>query len=483
MGTIAKNKVWLGLLLIVLSIPFLALGYVRSESGLVHAFDTGLYLQLLDNLVHGRGWTSSVANQPFFLAYHFQPILALLIPVYLMLPTAFALLLASWVCICIAVWIVIYGMPRLSLGSPYSAAAMGLALFLHPVVTGRMFYSFVPEVMALPALCFLAVMLAKHKLLLWEKVAIVLSLLFLCCTKETLWLTSAWCALLFALRFRKDLAFSLSSHAMLFGALALVFIGGFTYLWFFWMPAWSAHEPTGALGKIFSESNLTSLLSLFLLTPIFLLGDIWVAAGALPAVIVMLAAGDAHGLTNHDLIAALPFLAVAGVSGLDSLKTRSAHPTAYSYGILLTLLIPTATTFMHGSGFIYQAMVASERADLGLRAETEKIKKGLTDDDFILTDGSLQPFFAEYPKVKVILGYQGHPTQVKAEDLTKVTHVITANDLEDLVECQDIKPAPGETSTFDYVGFYRYCDWLQDSEVEKKVIIPTRLIDIKIVQP
>jgi len=63
---------------LLLSACYLGLGYVRSESALIHAFDTGLYLQLLNNLLAGCGWMSSIVQESTFLAHHFQPLLVLL---------------------------------------------------------------------------------------------------------------------------------------------------------------------------------------------------------------------------------------------------------------------------------------------------------------------------------------------------------------------------------------------------------------------
>lgn len=79
-----------------LSLLYLGLGYTRSEIGLIHAFDSGIYLQILSNLAAGRGWASSIVQESQFLAHHFQPIVALLVPLHAVSGQAWMLLLVGW---------------------------------------------------------------------------------------------------------------------------------------------------------------------------------------------------------------------------------------------------------------------------------------------------------------------------------------------------------------------------------------------------
>lgn len=488
------------LALLLLSALYLTLGYIRSESGLIHAFDTGIYLQILSNLSAGRGWASSITGEHLFLAHHFQPIIALLLPLHALLKSPFALLLVSGIFSLGSSLLLMAVLPAKGIASRSSSTWIGLAFFLHPTISSRIYYSFVPEVMALPALCYLACLLAKDdRLHRREWAGFIFSLLWIALCKETLWLTSAWVAIVLAIRHRK------AKEAPIFWALGAAFILGFLYLFLSWMPSHSdlgdyyglvyyqndlIGGQWGLAGKILGAAlNLISLQSLgsfvvaALLIPIglTLFGGYWALLGALPAMALIMAAqhNQIHDLTNHYLLGALPFLAVASAIGLDQAKLRIDRSLRAYLG-LAALLVPAAVTLLHNSGFIFQTLFASQRMNTELVHAAAVLRQTIEPDDVILIDGSLQPLFSDLPHVKIILGFQGNPTHVTPEDLARVKHVVTTNDLAAIKDCRALKPGEGDLSVFDYAGFYQYCEWLKKETFEKTDYIPNRLIDLKV---
>lgn len=488
------------LTILVFSFIFLLLGYIRSENALIHAFDTGLYLQILSNLGAGRGWASSITGEELFLAHHFQPVVALLLPFHKIFNSAFGLLLLSWAFIAASSLFLASYLPRRGIASERSARIIALAFFLHPTVTSRMYYSFVPEVMALPALCFVAALLErKEKLGSKDWTLLIVSLVFASLCKETLWLTSSFACLILAFAYRR------TKEAKAFALLALLFLGGFAFLFLKWMPEHSSlssyyglsyyknswidgrwgfvGKVFGAFLNVFSIDSLSTLLISVVLIPIglVLFGGYWALLGTLPAVFLMIASSQSQvqDLTNHYLLAALPFLAVSSAVGLDHVLARFPDEKIKKYLMGLALLVPLAVTLLHNSGFVFQALFATARVSPGLRDAAKQLEKDIGPNDLVLIDGALQPLFPDLASVKVILGFQGNPTHVTPDDLQRVKHVITTNDLSEVKDCRSLKAGAGDLSIFDYEGFYQYCDWLKKTQFEKKVILANRLIDLK----
>ncbi|MBC7661529.1 MAG: DUF2079 domain-containing protein [Chitinophagaceae bacterium] len=493
----------LAIIFAVFSVIYITLGYARSESGLVHAFDTGLYLQILKNLELGRGWASSVTNEPFFLAHHFQPILAAIVPWHLVIPSSFGLLVLDLLAILITCFAIIKFAPRMGIASSSSASIAALAFFFHPTIASRVYYSFVPEVLSLPLLVVAALLLAKKdRLLAKEKIVLFVSLFAACLTKEPIWLTCAFTCALFAIKFRKTV------DAKVFAFASLLFGAAFVFIFFIWMPAHSTQthyyalnyykndwvdgqwgmsgKILGAALNVLSINSLTTFVTVAVLIPMGLLvfGNIWATLGALPALGLILAASDGkvHALNNQHMIAALPFLAVSTAVGLDRAKERLHNPKLQFYLAVFVCLVPLSIASFTNTGLLFQAIFTQSHLELDLRAKTDAIKKVLKTDDVILTDGTLQPYFSEYPNVKVILGFEGNPTKITPEDLAQTTHVITTNDLESLKDCRSLKAGEGDVQVFDYQGFYQFCEWLKQSHTEKVTLIPDRLIDIKILR-
>jgi uncharacterized membrane protein len=485
-----------------LSLLYLGLGYVRSESGLIHAFDTGIYLQILSNILAGRGFASSIVQEPQFLAHHFQPIVVLLLPFHALSPQTWMLLAIGWIAALFSCIYLIRTLPRLELASASSACLAALALFLHPTLSSRMYYSFVPEVLALPPLTYLACQLAAARKNRTHGVLLILALFAVGLCKENYWLVSAWVAALLAGR-------SEGRDRKIFGSAALLFLGIMLFLFLKWMPEHSqmkqyyglsyfSHEgiPTewGLLGRVLgaalnllrSESLVTGATVLFVIPcALIVLGNPWTTLATLPTLgLVMAASNDQiHDLTNHYLLSALPFLAVSTATGWERLHTRITAAKLRFYGSLLVVLIPAAFTFMHHSGWVFQLLFASERMDWRLRDATTLLKKQLAPDAVILIDGQLQPFFHDLPRVRIIQAFQGNPSPLTPEDRAAATHVITANDLSALTNCDEVKADAQGLVRYDLDQFLAYCRWLKSQTVTRTEYLPERLIHLKIENP
>jgi uncharacterized membrane protein len=482
-----------------LSLLFLGLGTMRSESGLIHAFDTGIYLQILSNLLAGRGFASSIVQEPQFLAHHFQPVVALLLPFHALSGGAWMLLLVGWMAAIISCFYLIRTLPRLGIASASTASLAALAFFLHPTLSSRVYYSFVPEVLALPPLTYLACQLAAARWGRRDVFGMILALAFVGLCKENYWLVSSWVAMLLAARAK-------GQERKIFAVAALSFLGIMLFLFLKWMPehtqlksyyglSYFSHEGIpadwglpgriwGAALNIISPESLLTGATVLLVIPcgLILFGSIWTTVATLPSLgLVMAASNDQiHDLSNHYLLAALPFLAVSVASGWERLHTRITAEKARFYGSLLLVLIPASFTFMHHSGFIFQLLFASERMDWRLRAATELLKKELTPEDVILIDGQLQPFFHDFPRVRIIQAFQGNPSPLTAEDRATATHIITANDLSALSSCDEVKADPAGLVRYDLDQFLAYCRWLKAQTVTRTEYLPERLIHLKV---
>lgn len=484
-----------------LTVAFLGLGYVRSESGLIHAFDTGLYLQLLSNLMAGRGWMSSVVQEAQFLAHHFQPILLLLLPFHFVSSSAWMLLAVGWLSAVLASIYLIRELPRTQLASPSSASLAALAMFLHPTLSSRMYYSFVPEVLALPALAFLACCLAgERSFSRWKSGTAITALIFVGLCKENYWLISAWIAWLLALR-NQD-----RQQRLLFAGIGAFFLGFLAFLFLKWMPEHSTQEhyyglsyfhnstvnpewgmPGRILGAAFNMASATSLhtaaLLLFVLPcGLILLGNIWTTLASLPTITLVMAASNdqIHDLTNHYLLGALPFLAVSVATGWERLQPRLSSAKLRFYTGLLIVMIPASFTLMHHSAWLFQLLFATERMDWSLRAATTKLKKNLDRDTLLLVDGQLQPFFHDFPNVRIIQAFQGNPSPLEPKDMAAAAHIITANDLSGLEDCDDVKTDGQELVRYDLQNFKSYCHWLKSLDFERTEYVAERLTHLKI---
>jgi uncharacterized membrane protein len=141
---------------------FVVLGWLREIQGQLHAFDTGLYMQVLHNIMARGDLASSVTGEQNFLAHHFQPVLFVLAPIFAVQPMATTLFLISGLAVLGAVYLLSQQFTREGLPA-WVTIGVACSLVFWPAINSRLYHSFVPEVIALPALTVIAQILAQSR--------------------------------------------------------------------------------------------------------------------------------------------------------------------------------------------------------------------------------------------------------------------------------------------------------------------------------
>lgn len=339
--------------------PSVWLGWYKYKHSLIHAFDTGIYLQILSNLAIHGSWSSSVTGESFFLGHHFQPALALLVPFYHLSPTPLMLFFISTLSIIVTAFLLLREFrTRLSV---VMLGAFLACVCLHPSVASRVSHSFVPEILALPGLVWIAIQLQKDTWKSRNWLSLIGITVFVGCTKETLWIPLAWCMVLLGLRF--------ALHRRIFWSLACLCSLVFLFLFLHWMPVHSImpkyyglryYVPVSQefpssfwdwilllIGNLFSIRSLWTIFNGILLPLAFvpLLGSGLLLLAALPGVLMILAAihPNIHDPGNQYLLLSLPFLWVAVATGLE--KIAHASSSAMLRWLPLFLVLPSLLVF------------------------------------------------------------------------------------------------------------------------------------------
>ena len=149
------------------------------------------------------------------------------VPFFYFSPTPLMLFLISAASALATVWILWRSFSRL-IPNFYLVSVCALVLY-HPTVFSRMMHSFVPEIVALPALTALAICLVKGRKFLGASWPIFLVIILVAgLSKETVWPCLAFSCFLHGLKWRND---RLGSWII---SLACLFI--FCFLFLYWMP-------------------------------------------------------------------------------------------------------------------------------------------------------------------------------------------------------------------------------------------------------
>lgn len=104
-------------------------------------FDLSIYDNIFYQTIHGKPLGTTLIAGGYHTAAHFDPILVLLSPLYLLHPRAELLLALQSVWLA-SMAIPLYLLGRRLLGQPWAAAAIACAALLHPAVHGANFYDF-----------------------------------------------------------------------------------------------------------------------------------------------------------------------------------------------------------------------------------------------------------------------------------------------------------------------------------------------------
>lgn len=511
------------LIYVALTAGFLAMGMLRASRDLVHAFDTGIYLQILSQLKSSWAasgwsgllvWPSSITGEANFLAHHFQPVVALIIPLYSFFPETEVLFFVSWLSCGAAA--VLLGMRSAALrgavapgqASPgFSADAVGpIFLCLFPAFSARLYFGFAPDVMAVPAFVVQGIILnslAKKgagALLfppredrIWSGglsfgassvILFVLAQIWAGGCKEVFWIINAWAALVLALR----LSWATQQRkAIVVGAWAFIQIALFVWLFTRWMPAHSSHDAYYGLNYIdfkltaLLQANWSAILELLFATGFFaiIFRPTWTFLLCLPglAIVVLARFGQIQSATAIYPLAFAPFFAViltdnmALLSGWRHRLTRLLVIAAIAGGLILQAPL-----------FVRSVAPAFSKSAKSLPLDLAVAKKGIPSNAYLLVDGNLQPAFHEWQNVRVILGFIGNPAPLGEADFKRATDVLTMFDLDQLKSCADVQPdgaddwAARGVPFHDYGGFQRFCEWLRVVPRQKQVYSDSGLV-------
>ena len=477
----ALHLLWpiIGLVTFVTSL-LLLFGAYRESRAVLHTFDTGLYLQLLENLHRYGDFASSVTGEHNFLAHHFQPIVVAALPAYILFPSATTLFTLDALSILACIFILLRGwknnLPPLILG------AAALSMLLHPTIASRIFFSFVPETFALPALAIQARLLLRERPLgRRELILLALAQGFAGCCKETLWIVNATSSVLLAWRFRHSRLSLLGN-----GALALINSALFIFLFIYWMPAHTVmphyyglkyyRNPDvtgdGVLDIVQAMfANLTSLRSLKTLGLIIALSgfipflDLNSALlAAIPALALILTTSHppVHNPSNQYLIPALPFLWASGLNALQSKRIERILPNLARLVPLLIVAMPVTFTWPEVT-FLLHKITDDPRTEF-IAADMDKVRQAIPDKKqaIIVADGNLQPRLADYRNVSALLEFIGNPHAMDDSRFAQVTDVVTLFDPRALTSCEAVTPDVTDQLDYDYRAFYKYCHWIKD---------------------
>ncbi|MCX6118622.1 MAG: DUF2079 domain-containing protein [Proteobacteria bacterium] len=473
---------------------FWCFGLVRSNLSLINAFDTGLYLQILENIVRYQTWESSITGESNFLSHHFQPVILLLVPAHLVWPKAEMLFLVS----ALSVGFTAYLMLKLYSGRvrPLALFVLVLTFILQPTVNLRLLHSFVPEVLALPGLLIFASWLSGFPDLSQRRYYLfgfALSLWIGAC-KENLWLVNFW------VFFAMGVSFSRCRRAsFLLAGLNLVI---FVFLFFWWMPSMTnmpsyygqryfmiaEYSELGLWGlvksMVFNLFSMRSLNTFFgsavLLTGgLVLLGSRRPLIGALPSLLFILMSNSSivHSPKNHYLMLCMPFFWISVLDAWEKLQNREIHFKILRMATFAAFVFGIFSTSM--TLIEFASIVAKWSPKLSLvQMDIKRVKDSLKPDQSkIIVDGTLQPLFYDIRYSLTTLAFIGNPRQLQVSDFPTITDVVTFVDVDQISDCGSVKgsvQADGGVS-YDYESYRQYCDWLKNAK-KTKVIYPSDVV-------
>jgi uncharacterized membrane protein len=463
---------------------FVLVGALRDIYVLVDAFDTGLYLQWLNGYWQNGTLSSSVTGEDNFLAHHFQPIALLFSPLATFFARPVTLYLLSAAAIGLSWWI----------GRKYFLKnhrwynGVFLLLVAHPAISGRLWFSFVPDILAFPAFFWMALQLSNpvtlrldgRNCILW-----ICAFLWAGLAKETFWLTNAVVAVVAFIRLQN------SSRAKLFFAvLAMIHVSMFLVLFLSWMPAntnmASYYGLTFYFGpnastdlspvslviqlahNFFSLTTLKTLLHLIFLTcAVFFLRPsvVWLAALPGLGLILLSSSSQLHHPANHYLIPVLPFLFVPAFFAQERYGRIMAR-IPRGIGPAYWSLIPIGFAVFMSYGIVDQVInIVTNKKIAYLRDDVQIAKiQHLGTSDHLVVDGLLQPLFPEYENVTVLLGHIGNPKRLDLKQLSVPLKIVTTVDLKAIADCSTVRVG-AEHLKVDYQYFQELCLLVQSRAI------------------
>ena len=430
---------------LVFVLIFFSVALFRHNHSLFNTFDTGLYLQLAVNYIINGSLASSVTGANNFLSIHFQPSFLLISPLLAIFPNP---IMSAFIAIgSILIGVMIFH--RETKTSNVWLAVITCIFVLHPSISGRIWYNFAPDIMAIPALIWLAFRLDNREPKPWIIWVLVLAWSGGC--KEILWVVGAWVCLIRAWYVREERYMQL--------LLSVAQIAIFCFLYFFWMPGHSNgvnyfyqsfYFPNGfenyldaffiLLSNLFSLRSIKTISLLIFATGFIPFIKFRISSlGAIPgmAVILLSHSGQIHHIGNHYLIPVLPFLLVAGIHNAD-LATKffaRVRPTKW------WLIIPAMLLTIFYNGIVDSlALGIMNSRTVHFREDARHFAQNYVSVDYpLLIDGGLQPHIPEVQTSIVLLNFTGNPHFLTAEEMNESFYVLTSTRLKNIENCSQVK--------------------------------------------
>ena len=434
----------------------LFLAWFRQSAALVNTFDTGVYLQILYNFAHYGDLASSLTNESNFLAHHFQPLILSFLPFTLghWQPLGLFLVAALLLGFSALLWWHYLGLMG---GNRHGLERLAflVVFLLTPSLSFRVFYSFTPEILALPSLIYLSFRLSAKDPPLFD-VGIILNLVLIGLCKENYWLTAAGFSCAFALR-HKDNRVSAALATLLF---LLIFAA----LFFWWMPAhrselrYYAREfypflqlpflelIQGAVLNFFSSRSLETLCRLFIFQGLglALLGLKWLWLPLLPGLmqILLSSAPQLHHQANHYGIMVDPIIWQGAWLGWMYIRRYLAKRS-----LRLTLLTGLCALYFFSAiisdsqsplYYMQRALTADDKTWHRRRDLSQQLHDAVTPP--ILAEDFLPPLFPEWQNVHVLLRYPGVAAGPDQAMLDAANTIVTQIDFANF-SCQELGQA------------------------------------------
>ncbi len=482
-----KDHKGLSCFLLISVIISLGLAVMRESSTLVHAFDTGIYVQVLTSFMNHGDFFSSITSETNFMAHHFQPIILILLPFYYFWQTTLVFFFASIASNLFSVYLFIKLFYKNFENKKFVFSAFIISIFWHQSVFGRTYYGFVPEIFALPCFIYHGYLLAE-KNINWKKHLkwLAFSLLIAGLCKENIWIINFFTCALLGFKHQKN-----RTTLLILSALN---IGFFLFLFLYWMPKHTnmpsyygmryfmnpAVTDGGKVGLIksmfhnlFSLRSFTTFFFVGLTTGFFaFLGFSYALLGALPGVMLILVAysSQVHHFGNHYPLLFLGFLWAAGATNVKHSKLLNLKPVIRYLSIALVITCLYFSVLSPKEGALDIAVVTAKNPHVfAIKKRLQKIKSTIPVENFILADASQVTELAKtHRNVKVLLGFVGNPTTNTKDDFDKTQHVITSVNFRTFEGgCEKIAPPKkSQGLAYHYSSFYDYCHWITSNQME-----------------
>jgi uncharacterized membrane protein len=143
------------------AVTFCALAILRDRAVWSASVDLGMFKEALWNTLHGRVMFSSTVGYSF-LGEHFSPVLFLLLPFYALSPTSACLLVIQTLAVSVSAWPVYLVARDLGLRRG-TATLLAAAMLASPPLHTALLYDFHMDLLAVPALSWLALALSRRR--------------------------------------------------------------------------------------------------------------------------------------------------------------------------------------------------------------------------------------------------------------------------------------------------------------------------------